>query len=381
MVKTRSAKQDLSHRKIFVNTSLSSSCPLFWVTPFVVFLPNVCIPFSSSGNGNFFYLYLDAGVLTVEAETGFVFYPAEVIDSRQSTKMLKHHLLIALRNLRKHAFYTILNVLGLSLGIACALILFLFIRYHFEFDRYHRKAGQIYRVVTDLHLDDGSIKYESGAPMALATAIKAEVPQVKDLAFLFSNFRNLSFTVSVAGSGNASGKLFAERGNIAFADRHWFDLFDYEWLAGDPHTALQEPNEALLTSRQAKKYFGDVNPLGKTIRVNGRVDIKITGLLKDPARQTDRRMDVFISLSSLKTFYPEQQPAMGSAWGWINSSNSLFLLLPEGFRSQVVDKAMTGLARKYMGAMAKYYDFHTQPLKDVHFDIRYGGAFAVGIMR
>ena len=93
--------------------------------------------------------------------------------------MLKNHLLIALRNLRKHSFYTILNVLGLSLGIACTLVLLLFIRYHFGFDRYHRQAGQIYRVVTDLHLDDGSVKYESGAPMALATAIKAEAPQGK----------------------------------------------------------------------------------------------------------------------------------------------------------------------------------------------------------
>lgn len=288
--------------------------------------------------------------------------------------MLKSHFLLALRNLRKHSFYTILNVLGLSLGIACALVLFLFIRYHFEFDRYHRKATQIYRVVTDLHLDDGSVKYESGAPMALATAIKAEVPQVLDQAFMFSNFRDLSFTISVSAAGNVSGKLFAEHGNIAFADRHWFDLFDYEWLAGDPQTALQEPNEAVLTRSQAKKYFGDANPMGKTIRINGRADMKVTGLLKDPVRQTDKRMDVFISLSSLKAFYPEQQPAMASGWGWINSSNSLFLLLPEGLRPQVVDKAMKNLARKYMGQMAKYYDFHTQPLTDVHFDLRYGGA-------
>jgi putative ABC transport system permease protein len=311
--------------------------------------------------------------LAIEAETGFVFYPVELIDSRQSTKMLKNHLLIALRNLRKHSFYTILNVLGLSLGIACSLILFLFIRYHFGFDRYHREAGQIYRVVTDLHLDDGSVKYESGAPMALATAIKAEVPQVKNLSFLFSNFRDLSFTVSTAGPANASGKLFAEHGNIAFADRHWFDLFDYKWLAGDPHTALQAPDEAILTSSQARKYFGDADPIGKTISINGRANIKITGLLKDPVGQTDKRIAVFISLSSLKAFYPEQQPSMETGWGWINSSNSLFLLLPEGLRPQVVDKAMKGLARKYMGEMAKYYDFHTQPLKDVHFDIRYGG--------
>src|SRR5882672_10151192 len=132
--------------------------------------------------------------------------------------MLKNYIKIAFRNLRRHSFYTILNVFGLSLGIGCGLVLFQFIQYHLGFDGYHRKAGQIYRVVTDLRLDDGSVIYEKGAPMALAGALKAQTPQVTDEAFLFNNYRYHAFTVAVPQPGNAAGKLFAEHENIGFTD-------------------------------------------------------------------------------------------------------------------------------------------------------------------
>ena len=288
--------------------------------------------------------------------------------------MLKHYFRIALRNLQRHSFYTALNIFGLSLGIACGIILFLFISYHLGFDGYHRKAGQIYRVVTDLHLDDGSVQYEKGAPMALAAAIQTEIPQVKDQAFLFGNYRDHSFTVAVPqpGTVNTTRKLFAEQGSIAFADRHWFELFDYQWEAGDPHTALEEPNTAVLTHQQAEKYFGKKDPIGQTIRLDGK-EITITGLLKDHPANTDIKTEIFLSLASLKNFYPDNYQPMQTAWGWINGSNSLFLLLPEGLSPKVVDKSMTALTRRHMSDMAKYYDFHLQPLKEIHFDTRYGG--------
>ena len=91
--------------------------------------------------------------------------------------MFRNYCRIAWRNLQKHSFYTILNIFGLSLGLACSLVLFLFINYHLGFDAYHLKAERIYRVVTDLHLDDGSVQYEKGAPFALAAAIRTEIPQ------------------------------------------------------------------------------------------------------------------------------------------------------------------------------------------------------------
>jgi len=286
--------------------------------------------------------------------------------------MIKNYLKLALRNLKKHSFYTILNISGLSLSLACGLVLFQFIHYHLKFDSYHRNAANIYRVVTDLHLDDGSVQYQKGAPLALAAAIQAEVPQVKDQAFLFDNYRDHSYTVSIPQPGNTSNKLFAEHGNVAFANRHWFNLFDYQWEAGDPRTALEEPNTAVLTRKQAEKYFGNTDPIGKMIRVDGQ-EAKITGLLKDHPANTATKAELFLSLPSLKRLYPDLYPSMETDWGWINTGASLFLLLPEGLSSKKVDDALAALRREHMAEMAKYYDFHLQLLKEVHFDPRYGG--------
>ena len=294
--------------------------------------------------------------------------------------MLINYIKLAWRNLRKHRYYTILNIFGLSLGIACSLILFQFIHYHSRFDGYHNKAARLYRVVTDLHLDDGTVQYEKGAPMALAAAIKAELPQVRNQAFLFSNYRDLPFTVAIAQGGDRSDKLFSEQGTIAFADRNWFDLFDYEWEAGNPHTALEQPNTAVLTRSQAEKYFGNANPIGQTIRLDGKAAMTVTGLLKDPPANTDIKATIFLSLSSLKGFYPDMQESMATSWGWISSANSLFVWLPEGVSPGTVDQSLTALKKEHMPELAKYYDFHLQPLDQVHFDSRYGATISRSLL-
>ncbi|PSL23431.1 ABC transporter permease [Chitinophaga ginsengisoli] len=292
--------------------------------------------------------------------------------------MFSNYCRIAWRNLRRHSFYTILNVFGLSLGIACCLILFQFITYHLDFDTHHQKRDYLYRVVSDLHLDDGSIQYEKGAPLALAAAIHAEIPQVKNQAFLFCNYRDQSLTVTVPGQGGAH-QLFTEHGNIAFADRHWFELFDYEWKTGDPGI-LEEPNTAVLTSKQAQKYFGHADPIGKTIRLDNKVDVKIAGVLKDYPASTDTKVDIFVSRATMKVFYAEMYPGIETEWGWINSSNSLYLLLPGHVSMAAVNRAITAVKQQHMGEMAKYYDFHLQPLKEMHFDARYGGTVSRSLL-
>ncbi len=295
--------------------------------------------------------------------------------------MIKNYIKTALRNLRKHSFYTALNVFGLSLGVASGIILFLFISFHLSFDSYHQKGSRIYRVITDLHLDDGSVKNEKGAPLVLATALKSEVPQLKDQAFLFQNYRDHVFTVAIPQSGSARGKLFAEKGNVAFANQQWFHLFDYDWISGDSRTALEQPNTAVLTRQYAEKYFGTEDPMGKTIRIDGNQEVKITGVLKDRPDNTDFKTDVFISQSSLRNIFPSLFPEIETGWGWISSSNYLFLLLPKDFSAEAAAAAITILRKEHMGDMAKYYDFRLIPLSETHFDARYGGVISKSLLR
>jgi putative ABC transport system permease protein len=284
--------------------------------------------------------------------------------------MLKNYFITAFRSLRKQKFYTGLNILGLSLGLAGGLVLFQFIKYHLSFDRYHSKDGQIYRIVTALHLPDGTVEYSQGAPVPLTAALQNELPQIKDQAVLLKA-RSLTVGVHMAGQW----KYFAEKDNIAFADQHWFNLFDHTWVEGNAATSLREPNTAVITQRLANKYFGKEEPLGKTIRLDNKYDVIITGVLKDYPSNTDIKRDMFLSRTSFRSFYPDADRDMNTSWGVINSTTNSFIWLPGAVPEKRLEDAMASLTRTHFSAdVASVYHFHLQALKDIHFDGRYGGA-------
>ena len=285
--------------------------------------------------------------------------------------MLKNYFRIACRNLWKHKFYTALNIFGLSLGMAGGLVLFQFISFHLSYDRYHRKAGQLYRAVTDLHLPDGTVVHEQGTPLGLTAALQNELPQIKDQAVLLKVH---SLTVGVSRANQ--WKFFAEQENIAFTDQHWFNLFDYTWKEGNATTSLNEPNTAVITQKLADKYFGKEEPVGQTIRLDNKYNVRITGILKDYPANTDTKIDLFLSRPSFRIIYPDAEANMNRYWGAINSTTCSFVWLPDGagIPEKKIEDAMTRLAKAHFEAdMAPVYHFHLQALKDRHFDARYGG--------
>ncbi|HEX6431865.1 MAG TPA: FtsX-like permease family protein [Niastella sp.] len=290
--------------------------------------------------------------------------------------MLNSYIKTAWRNLQKQRFYTGLNILGLSLGIAGGMLLFQFIRYHLSFDRYHPKAAQLYRVVTELHLPDKSVVYDQGTPLDLTEALQNEVPQVKDQAVLLKVPR---FTVGVSRVGEH--KFFTEEGTIAFADQHWFNLFDYTWIAGNAATSLIAPNTAVITQRLAGKYFGNEDPVGKTINLDDKYPVTITGILDDYPGNTDLKLDMFISRASFRAFYPDLDNDMLMHWSTINSTTQSFVWLPDGTSGRKTEVAMERLRDQHFEKdIASSYQFRLQAVKDMHFDARYGGTMQLSLL-
>lgn len=282
--------------------------------------------------------------------------------------MLNNYLKIARRNLWKHKFYTALNIFGLSLGIAGGLVLFQFISYHLSFDGYHRKAGQLYRVVTDLHMDDGSQINEQGAPFPLTAALQNQQPAVADQSVLL---KMRIGTVSVPDGDRA--KLFTEHDNIVFADPHYFNLFDYTWEEGNTATALSTPFSAVITRTLADKYFGQQDPLGKIIRLDNKA-LTITGVLAALPATTDLTANLFVSQSTFKSFYPDMYRDLNNSWGVINSTTQAFIWLPDANAVSKIDAAMLRMRSAYFDPdVANVYHFHLQPLSDMHFNGLYGG--------
>jgi putative ABC transport system permease protein len=288
--------------------------------------------------------------------------------------MIKNYLKIAWRSLWKHKFYTLINVFGLALGIACSIILYQFITYHLSFDAYHKDPSSLYKIVEQLHLDDGTTLYEKGAPVVLARAIKNELPQITDVAVFV---QKRSFTITVAQSDRGGRKLFYEKEDVGLTDSHWFNIMSYIWLQGDKNSAFNAPDNAVITHKLSQKYFGDGDAVGHTIKLDNKHNFKITGVLADNVDNTDFKCDMFLSLKAIQTLYPDVARDFQESWGWEDSRNVIFLKLPPGLSPKKVESTIPKLMDK---EAAKIFKYILQPVNEIHFDGRYSGVIQKSLL-
>jgi len=278
--------------------------------------------------------------------------------------MIKNNLKLAWRSITKRKFYSILNISGLVLAIGCGILIYLYTAYQLSFDNYHKHPENIFRVVYDLHFE--KTEYNKGGSFAAYDALRTSAPLIKQAAIAVNN---QSFVVNINGD---VAKQFKEEKNIAFTNSAWFNMFTYKWLAGSS-TQLDEPNTAALTQSQAKKYFGAADPIGKTLGISGQ-QVKIVGLLADGPYNTDLKSDIYISLSSIKTLIPKTEPAFFTDWGYLMTTNSVFVSLNTPGQKKAAEQLLEQLTRKHLGdSGARYYTFSLLPLADMHFDMRYAG--------
>ncbi len=273
---------------------------------------------------------------------------------------------LALRNLAKRKLYSTLNIFGLSLGIACSLLLYLFISYHLSFDHYHKNASRTYRVLNELYF--GKTLHEKGASIAMFRALSSGVADVSDAAVILNNY---TYTITVNDSSKTE-RRFKEDKSVALVSPDWFKMFDYKWIAGNAGL-LNLPNTAVITRKQSEKYFGNSNPIGKVIVFENRQPVTIVGLLSDQPYNTDLKSGIFVSLSSLKNLSPGTFNDFFTDWSWINSTTSLYITLNNKKNKPGAEAAINTIAKANLGDNSKYYHFWLQPLADVHFNTDYGG--------
>lgn len=195
--------------------------------------------------------------------------------------MFKNHFKVAIRNLLKNKGLFLINISGLALGIACSLLILLWVQNERSYDRFHEHASEIYRVIAD----DRGQKYPlSGA--RLAAAMEAQIPSIQTTVRLKPNSSALF---------EAGNRKFEERAAY-FADPTFFRVFSFPLLAGDTATALNRPDGLLLTERTARKYFGSVDVLGKTLRMNDKQNFTVSGVLQDIPANSHLQFDVLMPM-------------------------------------------------------------------------------------
>src|SRR5688572_15341345 len=274
--------------------------------------------------------------------------------------MVRNFFTTATRHLLKNSSYTLLNVAGLSIGLACFTLIGLWVLDELNYDSFHQKSNRIYRVASTFTDESGQFD-QAVTCIPLAPALVNDLPEVENALRIDTNG-------AIVRQGD---KQFSENG-ILGVDPAFFDFFSFKLLKGDPATALNEPYNIVLTESMAKKYFGDKDPLGEFLKIfqydpDGQgVEYKVTGVIEDCPANSHFNYNFLFSFKTIEAVYPN---SFGYD-GWFNNSYYTYILLkPEASADQLQAKLSTFL-EKYIGSdMRKnkiYWSYFIQPLRDIH---------------
>lgn len=246
--------------------------------------------------------------------------------------MIKNYLKVALRNLFKHKGYAFINILGLAVGIAASILIFLYITNEMSYDKFHEKADRTYRITADWSNKGDSRIHQLGTPFILAQTIREKYPQVE----------------AITQISGPVGDVIIKYRDTAFkeadafcAEPSFFDVFSFPLLKGNPETSLRDPNMLVMTHSLAKKYFGNEDPLGKTVEMHAsgeKMFFQVTGVMEDIPQNSHFWFDMLISM---KTVYPE--PNMG--WTWNNYTT--YVTLQEGVTQGLMEEKLVEIDKFY----------------------------------
>lgn len=274
--------------------------------------------------------------------------------------MFQSYFTTALRYLIKNKGYTILNAIGLSVGLACFILIGLWVRNEVSYDRFHTKSDRIYRVAAKF-ISESDAMEQAVTSTPLRTALISDLPEVEDAIAIDNND-------AIVQRGD---KQFMED-LLLMTDPSFFNLFDFQLRAGDKHTALNEPYSIVLSESMATKYFGSENPIGQLLTIflqdpdgKGKA-YTVTGVVEDCPVNSHFQYNALISF---KTF-DVNNPADPRGYDWYNNGYYTYLLLREGSDPKQLEAKFPHLIDKYMGENNRKwkvnYEYFLQPLTSIY---------------
>jgi putative ABC transport system permease protein len=227
--------------------------------------------------------------------------------------MFSNYLKIAWRNIVGNPLFSAINIIGLSIGLACCIIITLFVRYELSYDKHWVNADRTYRVTRDFF----------GNNLKLAAVAPPIAPLLKD------DFSEIEDIVRILGAGGITlsrGDLRIVEENFAIADSNIFEFFNLEFISGDPETALARPTDIVLTQRAAERYFGNEDPVGQTLDLMGQTDVTVTAVIEDLPDNTHMAFELVGSIAAIPLMMgPEELE------NWGSNNYYTYLRLPEGY--------------------------------------------------
>ena len=283
--------------------------------------------------------------------------------------MIKNYLKIALRNIIKHKGISLINIVGLAIGIACSILILLFVTHELSYDKFHEKADRIYRLAVRASVGDTKINQTYSSSETFRRLL-ADFPEIE----MGVKFLNLGRTPVIPGESTFyESRFFA-------VDSTFYDVFSVPLIQGNSKTVLTDPNTMVLSKNTAIKYFEDTDVIGKVIKVDfsyglGRVDFKITGVSENVPDNSHFHYDLLVSSASFPTFINNT--------GWSSNNFITYLLLQEGTSQAWFDEKLKEFTRRHMGgerfdawvAKGNYWEYFLQPITGIHLNSDLNGEF------
>ncbi|MFY0652474.1 MAG: ABC transporter permease [Cyclobacteriaceae bacterium] len=280
--------------------------------------------------------------------------------------MLRNYLITALRNLLRNKTFSTINILGLTGGLTCCLLIFIFVTDEYSYDKFHAKKDRIYRVhylIGDFNI--GRI------PPVMAEHIATYFPEVEKTGRLYGR----GVSIKVPGEVNGKPQRFEEEG-VFFADSTIMDIFTFDVLKGSIEDGLRKPFTVILNDEIAQKYFGHENPIGKQIIMEGNTSLQVVAVVKDFPSNSHFHFDMLVPYDNMYDIEPEnlrENIRQNFKMNWMVSHSITYVLLKPGSSHLAVDeKFLDFIAEKIPENMQKEQSFKLQPLEDIHLNADIG---------
>ncbi|MFC5410258.1 ABC transporter permease [Larkinella bovis] len=270
--------------------------------------------------------------------------------------MLRNYLKIAFRNLLKHKTFGFINIVGVATGLACFLLIALYVRDELSFDRFHTKADRTYRVLrTFLNANDGTVELKLGtvAP-PFGPLIKQDFPEAEQVVRTLENGALVKY-----------GEHTYNENRVLFAEENIFKVLDFKVTSGNPERALANPFSIMLSQPMAEKYFGKTSPMGKSIRLNNQFDFMVTGVFEPLPAQSHIHPDFLASFTTLNDNRIYGAEGLRTNWG--NNSFLTYVLLAKGANPDKLVNAFPAFQNRRIGPKASTYSLlNLQKLTAIH---------------
>lgn len=285
--------------------------------------------------------------------------------------MLRSYFRIAWRNLLRNKSHTVINITGLSVGIAASLLIFIVVQYELSYDTFQKNYHRIYRVVTNTKHQDGSEVYNPGIPTPAYEALKNDFPQFEKIIALNSNTdHQVTVLGDNAGQDVSKSRKLIENGFIVFTQPDFFDIFNVQWIEGNG-AALKDPENVIIDRSSAVKYFGAAdNVVGKYLKIDNSLLVRVTGIIEDIPENSDFPVKMFASYKAFKN-YPDLF-GYEDNWGNLSSNHQVYVLIPEAADPESFASQLDDFSKKYYTVnLRQERSQMLQPLSDMHFNGRY----------